>query len=262
MIEPLLPRPKRRHVHFPGRKPIDDRKVMAALIFILKTGTPWKMMPTELECGAANTLRSRLAYWARSGVFEKLHALLLQRLNVSGMLHLRRVIVDASFVKAPKGGEGTGPSPVDRRKIGSKHHVLTDSMGTPLVVITTQANRNEITQLLPLIDALKPIRGRVGRPRQHPEYLQGDEAYASIPHQRELKKRGIKPVIAQRRRGHGSGLGSTRWPVERTNSWLHAKIKIGLRRDRSLLIHNAFVALACSLICYQELHHNQSARHF
>ena len=61
-------------------------------------------------------------------------------------------------------GEKTGPNPTDRRKAGSKHHVLTDAHGIPLVATLTAANRNDITELLPLVDAMPPVRGRVGRP--------------------------------------------------------------------------------------------------
>ncbi|WP_443030956.1 transposase [Streptomyces sp. CB02400] len=56
-----------------------------------------------------------------------------------------RACVDGSHTRAKKGGAGTGPSPVDRRKIGSKHHLICDGRGTPLKVITTAANVNDVT---------------------------------------------------------------------------------------------------------------------
>src|SRR5260370_179396 len=67
-------------------------------------------------------------------------------------------------------GEKTGPNPTDRRKAGSKHHVLTDAHGIPLVARLTAANRPDITQLLDLVDAMPSIGGRprppVGDPTQ------------------------------------------------------------------------------------------------
>lgn len=63
-----------------------------------------------------------------------------------------------------KGGPDTGPSPVDRRKTGSKHHLICDGRGTPLKVITTAANVNDVTQTLALVDGIPPVAGRPGRP--------------------------------------------------------------------------------------------------
>ncbi|WP_405573750.1 transposase [Streptomyces phaeochromogenes] len=59
-----------------------------------------------------------------------------------------------------KGGADTGPSPVDRRKTGSKHHLICDGHGTLLKVITTAANVNDVTQTLALVDSIPPVAGR------------------------------------------------------------------------------------------------------
>jgi hypothetical protein len=58
----------------------------------------------------------------------------------------------------------TGPSPVDRARTGSRHHLLTDSSGIPLAISLTGGDRNDVTQLLPLSDGVGPVRGKVGRP--------------------------------------------------------------------------------------------------
>src|SRR5438477_13203842 len=94
-------------------------------------------------------------------------------------------------------GAQTGPSPVDRRKTGSKHHVVTDADGTPLAATLTGANRHDVTQLLPLVDAIPAVRGKVGRPRSRPQRVQGDRGYDSEPHRRKLRQRGIEPVLAK-----------------------------------------------------------------
>ncbi|MFF7987857.1 transposase [Streptomyces sp. NPDC007901] len=78
-----------------------------------------------------------------------------------------------------KGGEATGPSPVDRRKTGSKHHLLSDGGGIPFHVITTAANVNDVTQTLALVDGIPPVAGRVGHPRKCPDALLGDKGYDS-----------------------------------------------------------------------------------
>ncbi|MGW3478783.1 transposase [Streptomyces althioticus] len=77
-----------------------------------------------------------------------------------------------------KGGADTGPSPVDRRRRGSKHHLICDGRGTPLKVITTAANVNDVTQTLALVDGVPPVAGRPGRPRRRPEALLGNKGWA------------------------------------------------------------------------------------
>lgn len=70
-----------------------------------------------------------------------------------------------------------GPSPVDRARPGSKHHVIVDRHGTPLAVSVTGGNRHDVTQLIPLLDAIPPIRGLRGRPRSRPKRLFADRGY-------------------------------------------------------------------------------------
>src|SRR2546428_10247769 len=113
-----------------------------------------------------------------------------------------------------KGGSATGPSPVDRAGAGSKHHLLVDASGIPLAWTVTGGNRNDVTQLVPLIERVPPVRGRVGRPRRRPERVLADRGYDSNALRRQLRDRGIEPEIANRYLGHGSGLGRARWVVE------------------------------------------------
>lgn len=108
----------------------------------------------------------------------------------------------------PFWGDRTGPSPVDRARTGTKHHVLTDSGGVPLAASITGGNRNNVTQLLPLIDVVGPVRGKVGRPRKRCKRLLADRGYDHDKYRRELWARGIKPVIARRETEHGSDLGT------------------------------------------------------
>jgi hypothetical protein len=80
----------------------------------------------------------------------------------------------------------TGPSPVDRARRGSKHHLLVDAAGVPLAITLTGGNRNDITQLLPLVDGIMPVSGKVGRPRQRPDRIVADRGYAHDSYRREL----------------------------------------------------------------------------
>jgi Transposase DDE domain len=77
------------------------------------------------------------------------------------------------------GGDRTGPSPVDRARSASKHHLIACGCGTPLAASLTGRNCNDITRMIPLVDAIPPVRGRRGRPRRRPKRLYGDRAYHS-----------------------------------------------------------------------------------
>jgi transposase len=108
-----------------------------------------------------------------------------------------------------------------------------------------------VTQLIPLVDAIPPIAGKVGHPVQRPEKLLADRAYDSDPHREQLAQRGITPAIAERNTEHGSGLGVFRWVVERTISWLHQFRRLRVRYERRADIHTAFLTLGCIVICHR-----------
>jgi transposase len=191
-VEPLLPRPKRRnrHVQYAGRRPSDPRKILAGILFALRTGIPWEYLPATSEFPSGYTCRRALIRWHRRGVWKKLYLNLLAELEDQGHINWSRAVVDSASVRATHGGRKTGPSPTDRRKPGSKHHLLVDAQGLPLAVKLTKANRNDITQLLPLVEAIPQLKRRRGRPRPQPRQLQADRGYDSEPHRKVLRKRG------------------------------------------------------------------------
>jgi transposase len=134
--------------------------------------------------------------------------------------------------------------------LGSKHHLLVDGNGRAVMSFAlTGANRHDVTQLLPLVDSVPLVRGKRGRPRHRFDRVQGDRGYDSEPHRRQLRARRSRPVLAKRRTQHGSGLGIYRWVVERAESWVHQNRHLKFRYDRRDDIHEAFLAIACALIC-------------
>jgi transposase len=252
-LQPLLPPQPPRRFRFPGRKPLDYRQILTGILFVLKTGIAWEDLPAELGCGCGKTCRHYLRRWHEAGVWRRLHAVLLAELNAADQIDWKRALIDATFAKAPEGGEATGPNPTDRGKSGSKHHVLTDAQGVPLAATVTAANVNEVTQVFEVLGALDPVGGKPGPPRRKPERLQGDRGYDSEPVRQRLRQQGITPVVAERNTDHGSGLGVFRWFVERTNAWLHSFGRLRRRLDRLVELQEAFLRLACSLICLRLL---------
>ena len=100
---------------------------------------------------------------------------------------------------------------------------------------------------------MPPVGGKPGPKRQKPDRLQGDRGYDSEPVRQGLRGRGTTPVLAARNTEHGSGLGKSRWYVERTIAWLHSFGRLRRRLDRLTEIQDAFLKLACSLICLRLL---------
>jgi transposase len=247
IIEPILPKwtpnPKG------GQPRLDDRKALTGILFVLKTGIPWEDLPQEMGCGCGMTCWRRLRDWQADGTWAKIHKILLDRLRAAEKIDWSRAPVDSSFVRAAYGGEGTGPSPVDRSKPGTKHHVMTDANGVPLSCDVTAANVNDIDELAPLFNAIPPVAGKVGHPKSRPDAVLGDRGYDSEPHRQALRQLGVKPLLAKKGTEHGSGLGKFRWVVERTLSWLHQNRRLRLRYERRLDIHQAFLTLGCIKIC-------------
>ncbi|MPW11654.1 IS5 family transposase [Paraburkholderia sp. CNPSo 3155] len=253
LIEPLLPPPKPRRSRHPGRKPLDDRALLTGILFILQTGLRWDLLPREMGCGSGMSCWRRLRDWQAAGVWDRLHEVLLARLRAADQIDWSRVVVDSSSIRAVGAGQKTGPNPTGRARPGSKHHLITEAQGIPLAVILTGANRNDVTQLHPLVDAIPPIAGKRGRPLSKPRIVQGDRGYDHDKYRRPLYAAGIATEIARRGEPHGSGLGKTRWVVERTISWLHNLRRLRIRFERLAFIHEAFMKIACCIICWRKL---------
>jgi transposase len=167
MVKPLLPAPPRPP--YGGRqRSISDRACLAAIVYMARTSTPWRLLPArELGCGSPTTCWRRLTEWADVGVFEALHLQVLDRLGEQGRVDWER----ASVVRpacAPSAGDHVGANPVDRGKPGSKLQLVCDGGGLPLAAVVTAANVNDTTVFQAVMDDVPPIRTPAGRRRTRP----------------------------------------------------------------------------------------------
>lgn len=105
IIEPLLPPPKVRRTRFPGRKPIGDRQALTGILFVLRSGIPWEMLPKEMGCGSGMTCWRRLRDWQEAGVWNRLHQVLLNRLRAADRIDFSRAVADSSSVRAVGAGK-------------------------------------------------------------------------------------------------------------------------------------------------------------
>lgn len=235
-----------------GRPWVAHRVVMRVIWYVLASGVRWADVPAELGC-SGRTAHRRLRAWEEAGIWDRLHADLLRLLRAAGKLDTDLVVVDGVTVRAFGGGEQTGPSPVDRGRPGTKHTLMVDRHGVPLAVRTTGANASDHTQIIPLVARFPRVGGKPGRPKERPDELYADRGYDSEATRWLLRWLGIEPRIAKRRTAHGSGLGTVRWVVERTISWVKGLRRMRLRYDRLGVIRDAFTTLAASVICVRIL---------
>jgi transposase len=107
-IAPLLPEPKPSPNG--GRPAVPNRACLEGIIFVLKSGMPWQMLPTELGYGSGSTCWRRFRAWTQSGVWAELHRRLSRVLGRRGRINLERAVIDSASVRALKGGRTPGPT--------------------------------------------------------------------------------------------------------------------------------------------------------
>ena len=109
-IEPFLP-PKPRRSRFPGRKPLDNRKALTGILFVLKTGMAWEDLPQELGCGSGMSCWRRLRKWQQSGVWPILQQLLMAKLPDAHRIDWARAETDSQDRRAVVGSNGDSTMP-------------------------------------------------------------------------------------------------------------------------------------------------------
>jgi transposase len=233
IVEPLLPAPSRPP--YGGRhRTISDRNCFAAIVFMARTSTPWRLLPArELGCGSPATCWRRLAERADAGVFDQLHLEVLYRLDEHGQLDWSRASVDTMSVRAKRGRDQVGANPVDRGKAGSKLHLVCDGGGLPLTAVVTAANVADTTMFAAVLDDIPPIGTPSARRRRRPDKVHADKAYDSAANRAWLRRCGMRPRMARRGVESSARLGRHWWKIERSLSWLSCWRRPQVRWDRS-----------------------------
>jgi transposase len=127
-IAPLLPQPRPRRRRYPGRKPLDNRAALSGILFVLRSGIPWELLPQELGFGSGMTCWRRLRDWQAAGIWNKIHAALLSKLHQADKIDWSRAVVDSASVRAVFGGRTLGQTP----RIAGKAARNTTSRLTPM----------------------------------------------------------------------------------------------------------------------------------
>jgi transposase len=230
------------------RPRIPDRDCFEAILIRLVTGCSWDVAG-RLGEPSETTLRRRRDEWVAAKCFDHLVAEAIRAFDKVIGLDLTEVTIDGSVHKAPAGGEGTGPSPVDRGKTGWKWSVATDANGVPIGWVTDGANRNDVVLLAPTLDAVGD-RGLL----VDVETLHLDRGYDNGVVRSQCVTRELSDLVIAERRKKGTARGprrvplGMRWPVERTNSWLSNFGQLRRNTDRFIAHRLAQFALAVALI--------------
>ncbi|MFI6484925.1 IS5 family transposase [Nonomuraea sp. NPDC050663] len=249
IVRPLLP-PALVRPQGGGTQNTPDEAVFAAIVYVLVSGCAWRALPPCFGI-SKSTAHRRFLIWSRAGVWARLHQVVLDKLAVAELLDLSRVVLDSAHVRAKKGGDLAGPSPVDRGKPGSKMHILSDRAGLPLVVGVSSGNTPDGEGLKPIVAELQRRHDPGSGRRIKPGKFHADKAYDRDDLRRWLRGKRIGVRIAHKAIESSQRLGRHRWVIERTMSWLTGYRRLTIRYERYGGNYLAFLGFAAALCCYK-----------
>jgi transposase len=249
-VEPLLPPPDRSHPLGCHRPRVPDRLCFWGILIRLVTGSSWVDIEAILEHRVSDTtLRARRDEWIDAGVFEQLKTEAITAFDRIVGLDLDHVALDGSLHKAPYGGEGTGPNPCDRGKLGWKWSVASERHGIPIGWVIDGANRNDVRLLEPTLDAIDHAGLLVDISMLHL-----DRGYDSGAVRQRLAAAGVTDFEIQRRgtkvpevKKQPLNLG-LRWIVEATNTWWSNYGQLRRSTDRRSRHRHAALCLATTVL--------------
>ncbi len=195
-LRPLLPPQKPRT----GRPNNDHRTVLSGMLWILRTGAPWRDLPPRF--GAWATVASRFYSWRKAGIWPRILERLHQQGERAGRLDWSLHFVDGTVVRAHQHAAGAKHSTPQDEALGrsrggfsTKVHVRAERRGKPLVLVLTAGQRHEQSAFTPLMEGGAVKRPGRGRPRLRPQRVSGDKGYSSRTVRRYLRRRGIGAVL-------------------------------------------------------------------
>jgi len=246
LVEPFLTGPKRWKPGGPGRPPLPSRSVVEGILWVMRTGAPWRDMPRRYP--SSSTCFRRFEQWRRDGALQRVLALLCQKRSRG---QRDEAFIDGTYILAKGGGACVGRS---RGGTTTKLMAIADGFGLPASICIAEGNRHDVSLVDQSLDAsfgeyLSPL-------------LIGDKAFDSKPLAERLRYRSVELVAPRRggrrpttRKQDGRRLRRyrKRWKVERLFAWLKRYRRICVRWERKAANYLAFVHLGCIVILLRHI---------
>jgi transposase len=232
-----------------GRPPMEKRKALQGIFWILDNGAKWKDLPKEF--GSKSAVHRWFQKWVNDGVFEAIMRDAGCFVEERGEYRLYECFIDGTFSKARGGGDGIGCTKAGK---GVKIMVLVDANGLPVAVDTMSASPHESQLVQGLFDFMLT--------QETPERIIGDKAYDSDPLDEELAAEGIEmiaPHRSNRRAENKTQDGRVlrryrrRWMVERTIGWLQNFRRLCIRWDKSTKIFQGYLHFGCAILLLRQV---------
>jgi transposase len=188
--------PKEKPLKTVGIPVVIYKKVLDGILYVLRTGCQWKMLPKEY--GSGSTCHRRFQEWNSIDVFKKMWIRLLKIYDKEMGINWTWQSLDSISIKSPLGGAKTGNNPTDRSKLGTKRHILTDKKGIPLSAVISPASTHDINLVTDVVDnavikrpksSNSKSKSRRGIKRRKLQHLCLDKGYNFAQEEQELIKR-------------------------------------------------------------------------
>ena len=232
-----------------GRPPISNRDCLHAAIFILISGTPWKLMPACFP--SYKTVRKRLRRWVEQEAFRQLWSASACRYGLVRGINFDQLSIDGARKPSKKGGATTGPNPTDRAKDGVKRSLLCEGRGVPLGLAVDGANRNDFKLVEATLLSIPVERPEVRLYWQQNMCLDKGYDYDEVrdllrdfSYTAHIRARGEEAKAIKR----AAGFKARRWVVERTHSWMNRFRRILIRWEKKPENYFGLLHLVCAII--------------
>jgi putative transposase len=252
-ITPILDRhdpPKRT-----GRKRIDARGALDAIIYRLRSGCQWNQLPKEFPDDSS--VHRTFQRWVRLDLLDRIWAVLVQGCEELGGVDWHCLAADAALGKARCGGDQIGPNPTDRGKTGVKRSLLVEGDGGQLSVVVAPANVHDTKRLAQTLEAV--IVPRPEPTDEAPQHLCLDKGYDNPTGHQAVEQHQYVPHIRRIGEEKLAATAKKRYParrsrVERTLAWLSKCRAILVRYEKKASHYLGLIKLACALLWYRRYH--------
>ena len=266
-ITPLLP-PQKPDI---GRPYQDHRRVINGILWILRTGAPWRDLPEYY--GPWQTVSGRFYRWRKKGIWQSILQRLQQQAEDSGKINWDIHEVDGSVIRAHQHAAGARRGELEpnselsaieqvqqREALGwskggfsTKIHLRCDGHGLPITFLVSVGERHEAVLFEPLMEQGAVKRSGPGRPRIRPRRVSGDKGFSSDKIRFYLRRRGIRYTIPRKVNEHRGGkfdkaLYRMRNLVERCFNRLKQYRRIATRYEKQAENYLAMLTLASIIL--------------